>query len=76
MRERLEPVLIKVLSIGTAAVLVATLSALAVVRADNRTEGGGANLTASGGQSGGTSGGSTDVLGEQIDRGARRTDHG
>ncbi|MEY2475999.1 MAG: branched-chain amino acid transport system substrate-binding protein [Actinomycetota bacterium] len=66
MRERVEPVLIKVLSIGTAAVLVATLSALAVVRADNRTNGGGTALSASGGTSGGTSGGETEVLGEQI----------
>jgi ABC-type branched-subunit amino acid transport system substrate-binding protein len=66
MREKLEPVLVKVLSIGTAAVLVATLSALAVVRADNRTNGGGTALSASGGTSGGTSGGETEVLGEQI----------
>jgi ABC-type branched-subunit amino acid transport system substrate-binding protein len=65
MQDKLQPVLIKVLSIGTAAVLVATLSALAVVRADNRTKtGGSTNLAASSG--GTTSGGDTQVLGEQI----------
>jgi ABC-type branched-subunit amino acid transport system substrate-binding protein len=63
MKERLEPVLAKVLAIGTAASLVATLSALAVVRADNRTKGPSSNLATS--SNGGVSGG-PEVLGEQF----------
>jgi ABC-type branched-subunit amino acid transport system substrate-binding protein len=55
--------LVKVLAIGTAAVLVATLSAIAVVRADNRTNGA-SNLAA--GQQAGSSGDNTQVLGESI----------
>ena len=70
MRENLEAVLQKVLSIGVAATLVATLSALAVVRADNRTD---SNLTASGGQSGTFSGQGAEVLGEQITGGDQAT---
>lgn len=70
MRENLEAVLQKVLSISVAATLVATLSALAVVRADNRTS---SNLTASGGQSGTVSGQGAEVLGGQVTGGDQAT---
>jgi ABC-type branched-subunit amino acid transport system substrate-binding protein len=70
MREAIEPTLRKALALGTAAMLVATLSALAVVRADNRN--GGTDLAA-GGQSGSfsseASGGPTDVAGVQYEAG-------
>lgn len=59
-------VLVKALAVGTAAIMIATLSALAVVRADNRTNGGSTNLAAS---STGGSGGASQVLGEQVTSG-------
>ncbi|MDQ1374995.1 MAG: branched-chain amino acid transport system substrate-binding protein [Actinomycetota bacterium] len=63
MRDRLEPVLLKAMAIGTAALMVAALSAIAVVRADNRTNGSG-NVAA--GQQAGANSSQTEVLGESV----------
>jgi ABC-type branched-subunit amino acid transport system substrate-binding protein len=73
MRE-FEPTLRKVMALGTACLLVATLSALAVVRADNRNDGP-SNLAAgnAGTSSGSSSGDGTDVLGLQYEAGDSAT---
>jgi ABC-type branched-subunit amino acid transport system substrate-binding protein len=74
MRESFEPTLRKVLALGTACLMVATLSALAVVRADNRSDGS-SNLAAGSvsGSSGSESGDGTEVAGVQYEAGQSAT---
>ena len=69
MKDVLTPVLQKVLAISTAAMLVATLSALAVVRADNRTNGGANLATSDGGSATFGQDQGAEVLGESITAG-------